>query len=64
LVIHFGFDAPEAAAELTQGDEQPEAEHARVARRSHAARQHRDAESVEGPNYLSQSFHGRSDPVT
>jgi hypothetical protein len=23
LVIHFGFDAPEAAAELTQGDEQP-----------------------------------------
>jgi hypothetical protein len=22
LVIHFGFDAPEAAAELTQGDEQ------------------------------------------
>jgi hypothetical protein len=24
LVIHFGFDAPEAAAELTQGDEQPD----------------------------------------
>jgi hypothetical protein len=23
LVIHFSFDAPEAAAELTQGDEQP-----------------------------------------
>jgi hypothetical protein len=23
LVLHFGFDAPEAAAELTQGDEQP-----------------------------------------
>jgi hypothetical protein len=22
-IIHFGFDAPEAAAELTQGDEQP-----------------------------------------